>query len=96
MLISDQGLLCCSYILQSHIVLLLITVSLFKFPEVGKHSPYSLKIFCILNFEAIIIARLTELAGAIYTNKLSALHRLAEGQSCQAEKPKIQGRLSVY
>lgn len=68
-----------------------------KFPRVGKHSLWGLRMFCILIFEAIIIARLKLHWLSLSTKiQLSALHRLAEGQGSQAGKPKIQERLSVY
>lgn len=89
MLISDQGLLCCSYILQSHTVLLLTAFSLFKFPEVGKHSPCSLRIFCILNLEAIVVARLTELAGTIYKNTVISPPQACR-RGCQARSLKFK------
>lgn len=53
--------------------------------------------FYILNFEAIIIARLKLYWLSLCTKtQLSTLHRLAEGQGSQAGEPKIQERLSVY
>lgn len=58
MLTSDQGLWCGKLHFPVLHNAFLNNILPLKSPRVGKRSPWGLRMFCILSFEAIIIARL--------------------------------------